>query len=387
MKKKMIPIISIAAASIILLIICVYIMVKLLSLPVSLPFMAADNTEYEPYEGLRVAEQWKNVVVYTPKEVPDSIEEIIDTVEVEEKTEEDVIKQFSLVDTNSLKSYIDRNSEVLNNGYEKIFIDKVDLDNTQTGIQSVYGDDVLAVDMINGITMVGINIPYGEGAVAKAKLAIVDNKEQLDLSIVEDLKYWDNVEEHVKRERAILGINSNGYVWDTNGKWATMFGLARRHGETVRKADTKSEVICFSKDGTMSIGTDINEAWNATEYSPTLIKFGETVYVEDENPEGKIRMAQSAVGQTEDGKTLLLVVSGGIYGSDIGATYQEVLEIMERYKAVNASMLSGGSRTVMYWNDRVVTKNEGYKEEGVLIPTALVVKPASLGQNNNDVEE
>lgn len=377
MKKKILPIVSIVVLMIVLLIGVMYAAVKIGKIPIDLPFMKAEAIEYIPETGLNIAKQWENVIIYEPKERPENIAEIIDKAEVEEKTETEVMEQFSLVDTNTFKEYIEANEDVLKNGYEKIFIDKVDLNNTPTGIKSIYDDDVLAIDMLNGITIIGVNIPYGEGKVAKAKLAVVDNKSQLDFSVVENLKYWDAVETHVKNEQAILGINANGYVWNSTGKWATMFGLAKRHGDLIRKADTHDDAICFTKDGTMSIGSDIEAAWNATEYAPVLIKLGETVYSAENDPEGNVRMAQTAIGQTSDGKTLLLVVSGGIYGSDNGATYTDVLNIMTKYKAVNASMLSGGSRTVMFWNDRVVTQNDGYKDQGVLLPTALVVKPAS----------
>lgn len=385
-KKKIVPIVLTMIIMIILLIGVTYAAVVIGKIPIDLPFMKAEAVEYYPETGLGIAKQWENVVIYEPKERPENITDIIDNTEVEEKTETDMLEQFSLVDTDTLKEYISANEDVLKNGYEKIFIDKVDLNNTPTGIKSIYGDDVLAIDMLNKITIIGINIPYGEGQTAKAKLAVVDNKAQVDFSTVEDLAYWDAMEEHVKREQAILGINSNGYVWHSSGKWATMFGLAKRHGEMIRKADTASEAICFAKDGTMSIGTDINEAWNATEYAPTLIKLGEIVYTAENDPEANIRMAQTAVGQTADGKTLLLVVSGGIYGSGNGATYSDILQIMEKYKATNASMLSGGSRTVMFWNDRVVTNNDGYKDQGVLLPTALVVKPASTVETGNNEE-
>lgn len=386
-KKKIVPIFLTMLIMILLLVGITYAAVAIGKIPIDLPFMKASAIEYYPETGMNIAKQWEDVVIYEPKERAENITEIIDKAEVEEKTEEDMIQQFSLVDTNSLKEYISSNEEVLKNGYEKIFIDKVDLNNTPTGIKSIYGDDVLAIDMLNGITIIGVNIPYGENQVAKAKLAVIDNKSQVDFSTVEDLAYWDSVETHVKREQAILGINSNGYVWHSSGKWATMFGLAKRHGEVIRKADTPSDIICFTKDGTMSIGTDIDEAWNATEYAPTLIKLGETVYSAENDPEASIRMAQTAIGQTSDGKTLLLVVSGGIYGSGNGAVYSEVLQVMEKYKATNASMLSGGSRTVMFWNDRVVTSNDGYKDQGVLLPTALVVKPADTITKTSDTEE
>ena len=378
MKKKILPIFLIIFIMSILLVGVTYAAVYVAKMPISLPFLEAQAIYTPPEQGIRIAKQWANVKIYKLKEKVETVEEIIEKVEVEVRPEDEVFAQLELVDIDSLKDYIDLYPEVTDNGYEKLFIDKVDMDNTPTGIKSVNGDDVLAIDVLNGITIIGRNIEYGDGKVAKAKLAIVDDSSQLGMSVVDDLSYWDPIETHVKREGAILGVNCNGYTWHDNGKWASMYGAFKLEGNLIRKADNAEAVIAFTEDGDMTIGTDINEAYNATEYAPALIKDGELIYSVIDDPEANIRMAQTAIGQDENGKILILVVAGGIYGSDNGAVYQECLDIMEEYGAENASMLSGGSRTVMFWNNRIVTHHEGYKETGVKLPTAVVVNPAPI---------
>ena len=387
MKKKILPIFLIIFIMSILLVGVTYAAVYVAKMPISLPFLEAQAIYTPPEQGIRIAKQWEDVKIYKLKERVETVEEIIEQVEVEVRPEDEVFAQLELVDIESLKKYIEVYPEVIDNGYEKLFIDKVDLDNTPTGIKSIYGDDVLAIDVLNGITIVGRNIEYGDGKVAKAKLAIVDDSSQLGMSVVDDLSYWDPIETHVKREGAILGVNCNGYTWHDNGKWASMYGAFKLEENIIRKADKAEAVIAFTEDGDMSIGTDINEAYNATEYAPALIKDGELVYSAIDDPEANIRMAQTAIGQDKDGKILILVVAGGIYGSDNGAVYQECLDIMDEYNAENASMLSGGSRTVMFWNNRIVTHHDGYKDTGVKLPTAIVVNPAPLKMIDETTED
>ena len=374
MKKiKLIAIIGIAM--VIGLLAIIYIAVIAAKMPINLPFIEAKNLVYDPVEGEQIAEEWKNVVIYEYDNTPDDVQEIIESADVDKETKESLFKSLEdIVDTETLNTYIESNSSVIENGYEKLFIDEVDQQSTPTGIKTVHGDDVLAIDKVNGIIIIGVNIPYDD-KIAKAKLAIVDNKKQLDMSIVEDLQYWDQISEHISREKAILGINANGYTWNDNGDWATMYGLAKYHGQIYRKANNRENSICFDEEGNMSIGGDVESSWNATEGYPILIRNGQEVYSVTSDSEANVRMAQTAIGQTSSGKTLLLVASGGIYGSNSGATTSEILGIMNKYNAYNASMLSGGSRTVMCWNNRIISLSEGYREEGVLLPTAIVVKP------------
>ena len=376
--KKLKLIIGIALVMLILIMALTYAVVYITNLPINLPFLSSEQLVYEPVEGENIAEQWEDVVIYEYKDKPGSVQEIIDKAEVEKKSKEAVFNSLSsIIDVETLEKYVDEHPESTSNGYEKLFIDEVDQNSTPTGIKTVYGDDVLAVDKVNEIIIVGINIPYDNSKIAKAKLAIVKNKKQIDMSIVSDLKYWDQISEHVDRENAILGINANGYVWNDSGDWASMHGLAKYHGQIYRKSDNSANSICFSQDGTMTIGSNPDDAWNATECYNTLIKDGNTVYDAENDVEATIRMAQTAIGQTSSGETFLLVVSGGIYGSNSGAVTSEVLDIMNKYGAHNAAMLAGGSRTVMYWNNKIVTLNEGYREDGVLLPTAFVVKPVT----------
>ena len=52
------------------------------------------------------------------------------------------------------------------------------------------------------------------------------------------------------------------------------------------------------------------------------------------------------------------------------------------YDLDNAALLSGGDRTAMYWNGRVV--NELVDEDGLKLPTTWIVKSDYITVENNE---
>lgn len=67
--------------------------------------------------------------------------------------------------------------------------------------------------------------------------------------------------------------------------------------------------------------------------------------------EGNSGTAQrTAIGQRADG-TVILLVTDGRTASSLGATHNDVIDIMVEYGAVSAAMLDGGSSAMMYYED------------------------------------
>ncbi len=81
---------------------------------------------------------------------------------------------------------------------------------------------------------------------------------------------------------------------------------------------------------------------------------------------------RTAIGQTADGKILLLAVDGRQPNS-IGATFSDLQDIMAQYGAVNASTMDGGTSTQMYYDGEVI--NVPYSPTGPRsCPTAFLIK-------------
>ncbi len=68
---------------------------------------------------------------------------------------------------------------------------------------------------------------------------------------------------------------------------------------------------------------------------------------------------RTAIGQRADG-TVILLVTDGRSASSLGATKNDVIDVMVKYGAVTAGMLDGGSSSLMYYEDYY--KKYGYDE-------------------------
>ena len=80
---------------------------------------------------------------------------------------------------------------------------------------------------------------------------------------------------------------------------------------------------------------------------------------------------RTAIGQRADGSVILLVVDGR-QANSLGATFADLLYIMQEYGAVNASTMDGGTSTQMYYDGEVI--NKPYSPTGPRqCPTAFLV--------------
>lgn len=86
---------------------------------------------------------------------------------------------------------------------------------------------------------------------------------------------------------------------------------------------------------------------------------------------------RTAIGQCADGAMLFLVIDGRQTAS-MGAKYQDLVEIMERYGAVNAVNLDGGSSSMLWFQDHYV--NNSSSVVGVRpMPSSFVVLKEGTG--------
>ncbi|MBR3639060.1 MAG: phosphodiester glycosidase family protein [Clostridia bacterium] len=85
---------------------------------------------------------------------------------------------------------------------------------------------------------------------------------------------------------------------------------------------------------------------------------------------------RTAIGQRADGTILMLVTDGRGKAGHLGASAADLIEIMDKYGAVNAVNLDGGSSSCMYYNgDYLMTSvTFYYTNASWKLPLAFVVK-------------
>ncbi len=85
---------------------------------------------------------------------------------------------------------------------------------------------------------------------------------------------------------------------------------------------------------------------------------------------------RTAIGQTKDGKILMLVTDGRGANGHLGATAADLIDIMYEHGAVNAANLDGGSSSTMYYDGEYLRTSVTfyYSNSSWRIPTSVLVR-------------
>jgi exopolysaccharide biosynthesis protein len=155
----------------------------------------------------------------------------------------------------------------------------------------------------------------------------------------------------VNNNQAVGGVNAGGF-YDPNGVGTGGIpdGLVICDGNIAWDGGGGSfNLVGFDGDGILHVGkmsaqdaVNANIRW-AVSFGPSLIVNGQICsgLISGVNP-------RTAIGQRADGAVLLLVIDGRQVNS-LGASFEDLAEIMLEYGAVNASNLDGGSSTLMIY--------------------------------------
>lgn len=163
-----------------------------------------------------------------------------------------------------------------------------------------------------------------------------------------------------KLENAVAAINGGEFLDGGGvGSGAQPMGITYSKGKLVWPSTLKRTFIGFDKDDRLVVMENMTEKIAAEMGIRDGVSFqqgniliesdGSTVklhYVDENNG-----MAQrTAIGQRADG-TVILLVTDGRTASSLGATRNDVIDVMVSLGAVSAGMLDGGSSTLMYYQD------------------------------------
>lgn len=207
-------------------------------------------------------------------------------------------------------------------------------------------------------------IDIAEGT-CKGKLLIVSDPKQVILGTSDAFISMPGLQltDMVAKYDGIAGINAGGFN-DENGtgNGGIPQGIVITNGELVYgDAYTNYHIVGLDSSGILHVG-----AMNATEaleqdiqwavsfithdgLASSLIINGE---VQQQNLGGGVN-PRTALGQREDGALLLLVLDGRSINT-LGATMEDVVNIMLEYGAINAGNLDGGSSSVMVYDGEII---------------------------------
>ena len=185
--------------------------------------------------------------------------------------------------------------------------------------------------------------------------------------------------EFIEKYNAIAGTNAGGF-YDPNGGGGggtpEYDGIVIKDGNIAWGSASGSyiNVIGFDKSNILHVGDMTGQQaldlglQTAVSFAagPVLVRDGElqTGLGGGVNP-------RTCIGQTADGTVLLMVLEGRKPDS-LGATYDDIAQIMYEHGAVNAANLDGGSSSLMYYKGEQITRGSNLIGKRP-VPTAILV--------------
>ena len=234
----------------------------------------------------------------------------------------------------------------------------------------------------------GIKIVEITGSTYRGEMMIINDPSRVFVATLDSYgpeSHGLTLSAFISKYDAIGGVNAGGF-YDPNGEGngGTPDGLVMGGGKVLwGGTDFKYNcVIGFDENHIMHVGNfsgqmalDLNIV-SAVSFAPgpVLVVNGKPL---NENKQlGGGLNPRTAIGQRADGSILLLVVDGRQVES-LGATYDDLVDIMLEFGAVNAANLDGGSSTRMHYKGMHINDCASIIGERGL-PNAILVSKEGL---------
>lgn len=183
-----------------------------------------------------------------------------------------------------------------------------------------------------------------------------------------------------KSSDAIVAVNASGLSYRNGGTLPT--GYVIDNGEIINYGlgtGYGRGLIGFNKDGILMLFTGTPEDAIAAgmndgvTFGPFLILNGQSAIVKGNGGLGYA--PRTAIAQRKDGIVLFLVMEGRSVTKGMGASMTDLIEILLRYGAYNASNLDGGGSSMLAINHELINTPAGWGYTGQrALPNAWILK-------------
>ncbi|MBQ6323866.1 MAG: phosphodiester glycosidase family protein [Bacilli bacterium] len=230
----------------------------------------------------------------------------------------------------------------------------------------------------------------------KGYLTVIYDPSDVSLAVSDKLgKAGRSVNTLVKNNEGLVGINGGGFEdLDGWGNGSIPYGAIIKDGQLIwQHAGGSGGLIGFTKDHKMYL-TDkkpqeaiADGMMDAIEFGPNLIVNGKVSKIHGDGGWGTA--PRSVIAQRKDGVVLFLIIEGRLPGYSVGATMNDVIDILLKYKAYNAANLDGGASSTMSVEGKLWNRpSAGAEYGGRTVSNAWIItnkegKPAQA-PNKND---
>ncbi len=210
----------------------------------------------------------------------------------------------------------------------------------------------------------GIRIDTYKGETFTARVMIVRDPTKVYLAASSNPLSMDTpgiqMDEALEQENAIAAVNAGPYFDDGTSSRAVgsvPLGLALAENDVIWNDDQAYEYgfVGFNKDNILIVASSMTEAEameleirDGCSSGPVLMINGKVNWEIYESRSGF--NPRTVIGQRADGAVLLICALGRNPGS-VGADYNQMIDILKEYGAVNACALQGGSASNMLYRD------------------------------------
>lgn len=238
------------------------------------------------------------------------------------------------------------------------FIDYSNIDNFE--FKDKYEEQVLVKDENNNdYKIIRIEEEKFDGY-----LAVIYDPSRIHVAVTKhfgkDGQYLETISE---QNNALVAITGGGFIDPTGkGTGGEPLGITISNGELIHETLYNGEIINgglvgITSDNKLYLGTASGKEAlemgirDSVSFGPFLIVNGISAKIEGDLAGG--RSPRTAIAQRKDGIFLFLVLDGDrTLGR--GATYKDIIDVMEKYGAYNATCLDGGSSAGMTVNHKLI---------------------------------
>ena len=256
------------------------------------------------------------------------------------------------------ENYIEQVSEEIN--LDDIVINNADLFTKR--YTNKYDQEIFTKDPGNDVyKLIRINESKYKGW-----LTVIYDPSDVELAVSSKLgKSGQSVNTLTKENGGLVGINGGGFEdLDGWGNGSIPYGAIIKNGELIwQHSGGSGGLIGFTNEHKMYLTWKSPEEAiadgmvDAVDFGPFLIVNGHVSRIHGDGGWGTA--PRSIIAQRKDGVVLFLIIDGRMPGYSLGATMNDVINILMRYKAYNAANLDGGASTTMsvngsLWNNPYV---------------------------------
>lgn len=286
--------------------------------------------------------------------------------------EDDFFKLFHELDEESVQDYVDAHPEVISNGWENFYVNEAGLDDSGTTMRTNQGDQILAIDALNGLMVIRIT-----GSTYRGVLVIGKDPSRL---MCAPSSQWGKIGERAgviaEANNGLVAITGSGFgdgagyaegADQAGGAMSNGVAMGNHYPWGYKRVELHLDNRLYITDANSSYGTGCTDA---TEWTPALIVDGKIVVTAGDgytalNP-------RTCLGQTKDEAIMFLGIEGRKADS-LGCDANECAEILARYGAYQAMNVDGGTSAIVWYEGEYIMRcSNSALPEGRRLPNAWV---------------